>query len=93
MKRCSGVSKCKSTVFFALDCSLWVVRDLSCYLVHHLMILPRTDPLGPTALAVSSHVSLGDDGPANHQWFNPAWKIVLPYCTTAIVGCMPEVPG
>jgi hypothetical protein len=48
MKRCSGVNKCKSTVFFALDWSLWVVRDLSCYLVHHLMILPRTDPLGPT---------------------------------------------
>ena len=34
----------------ALDWSLWVVRDLSCYLVHHLMILPRPDPPCSTEL-------------------------------------------
>ena len=50
MKRCAGVNKDKSTGFFALDWSLWVVRDLSCYLVHHLMILPRPDPPCSTEL-------------------------------------------
>ena len=50
MKRCAGVNNGKSNWFFALDCSLWVVRDLSCYLVHYLVILSRPDPLCSTEL-------------------------------------------
>ena len=55
MKRCVGVNTCESTGVFALDWSLWVVRDLSCYLVHHLVILSRPDPPRPTEL--SPHVA------------------------------------
>ena len=51
MKRFVGVNTCESTGVFALDWSLWVVRDLSCYLVHHLVILSRPDPPRPTELA------------------------------------------
>ena len=50
MKRCVGVNTCERTGVFALDWSLWVVRDLSCYLVHHLVILSRPDPPRPTEL-------------------------------------------
>jgi hypothetical protein len=52
MKRCVGVNTCESTGVFALDWSLWVVRDLSCYLVHHLVILSRPDPPRPTELSM-----------------------------------------
>ena len=51
MKQCAGVNTYKSTSFFALDWSLWMVRDLSCYPVHDLVILSRPDPLCSTELA------------------------------------------
>ena len=61
MKRCVGVNTCESTGGFALDWPLWVVRDLSCYLVHHLVILSRPDPLRPTELDLAQNTDYFDN--------------------------------